>query len=265
MEGSRPEAFTTHTEGMSIWSVPERSFSAQVCLDSAILERSGIGSKPVLISASVPVLYELPGVGENLQDHLNCCLSCETLDNSPTHDETLRNPELRKAASLEYERSRTGRLAEGGAYNFASTPQQMLETLSETQELTEKVKHLVDEESNPYLKIQYSVTQKAIESPREATATTLMLRLQRHRDGESLPKDTPPIVDGNYVTVVAMLAHLFSRESCHISPDPSRQPDIKFNYLSHPLDTEVLTRHILHIERLFQQPTFTAITKPNGR
>ena len=41
--------------------------SAGVFESPAILERSGIGSKDVLAAAHVPLLYELPGVGENLQ------------------------------------------------------------------------------------------------------------------------------------------------------------------------------------------------------
>ena len=230
-----------------------------------ILERSGVGSKKVLATANIPILYELPGVGENLQDHLNCGLSFETKDDIPTRDDVLRNPEVQKAALLEYERGRTGRLSEGAAYSFAFTPLQMLETPSETQELMQIVENWVKEESNPSLKPQYSVIQKAVESPSEATATTFMLRLHRHRDAESLPKDTPSVVDGNYVTVVAMLAHPFSRGSCHISSNPSHQPDIKFNYLSHPLDMEILARHLCLIERLFQQPTYAAMAKPNGR
>ncbi|CAG5146693.1 uncharacterized protein ALTATR162_LOCUS1920 [Alternaria atra] len=239
--------------------------SAGVFESPTILERSGIGSKTILAAANIPVLYELPGVGENLQDHLNCGLSCETQDDIPTRDEILRNPELQKAALLEYERSRTGRLSEGAAYSFAFTPLQMLETPSETQELIQTVKHWVEGEKNPSLKAQYSVIQKTVESPNEATATTFMLRLQRNRDADSLPKDTPSVVDGNYVTVVAMLAHPFSRGSCHISPDPSQQPEIKFNYLTHPLDTEILARHLRLIERLFQQPTFAAMAKPKGK
>ena len=35
-----------------------------------ILQRSGVGPKAVLENASVPVVHDLPGVGENLQDHL---------------------------------------------------------------------------------------------------------------------------------------------------------------------------------------------------
>ena len=36
----------------------------------AILQRSGIGPAAVLQQHGVPVQHELPGVGENLQDHL---------------------------------------------------------------------------------------------------------------------------------------------------------------------------------------------------
>ena len=247
-------------------SAREIILCAGVFESPAILERSGVGSKKVLAAANVPVLYELPGVGENLQDHLNCGLSCETHNDIPTHDQVLRSSEMQKAASLEYERSRTGRLSEGGAYSFAFTPLQMLETPSETQELAEIVKQCVEEESNPSLQTQYSIIQKTIESPSEATATTIHASAsQRHRDTESLPANTPRVVDGNYVTVVAMLAHPFSRGSCHISSNPSHQSEIKFNYLSHPLDTEILARHLRLIERLFQTPTFSAMTKPKGK
>jgi choline dehydrogenase-like flavoprotein len=92
-----------------------------------------------------------------------------------------------------------------------------------------------------------------------------MLRMQRNTDADSMPEGTPSFVSGNYVTVVAMLAHPFSRGSCHITPASLQEPNIVFNYLSHPLDTEILARHLRLIERLFQKPTFTAITKPNGK
>jgi choline dehydrogenase-like flavoprotein len=92
-----------------------------------------------------------------------------------------------------------------------------------------------------------------------------MVRSQRHKDLDSLPKGTPSFIDGNYVSVIAMLAHPFSRGSSHITPDLSQSPEIEFNYLSHPLDTEILARHLRLIERLFQQPSFKRITKPEGR
>ncbi|KAF3038699.1 hypothetical protein E8E12_008761 [Didymella heteroderae] len=231
----------------------------------ALLERSGIGSSEILQAANIPVLYELAGVGENLQDHLNCGLSIETNDNIPTRDEAAQNPEERKAARTMYEQNRTGRMSEGPAHSFAFTPLQILETTSETEELLSASRHMLGEENDPGLARQYSVIQAAIDSPYEATATTFMIRSQRHKDLDSLPKGTPSYVDGNYVTVVAMLAHPFSRGSSHIISDLSQPPEIRFNYLSHPLDAEILARHLRLIERLFQQPSFKRITKPDGR
>lgn len=230
----------------------------------AILERSGIGSKEVLAAANVPILYELPGVGENLQDHLNCSLSAEVQDDIPTRDEAIRDPDERKAALAEWEKHRAGRMSEGPAHNFSFTPLQMLETPSETQELTKAVEAVVNQEIDPKLRAQYALIQQTINHPAEATATTFMLRSQRNRDMESMPPGTPSFVHGNYVTVVAMLAHPFSRGSCHISPS-SQHSDIQFNYLSHPLDTEILSRHMRLIERLFQAPTFSRMLKPGGR
>ena len=200
-----------------------------------------------------------------MQDHLNCSLACELRSDIPTRDVVLKDPEFHKASVLEYERSRTGRLAEGPAYNFAFTPLQILETPSETQELTEAVKQYVEEEASLGLRTQYSVIQKAVESPSEATGTTVMIRMQRHRDLESLPKGTPAFVDGKYVTVITMLAHPFSRGSCHITSYPSQKPEIKFNYLSHPLDAEIMARHLRLVDRLFERPTFTDMRKPDGR
>nr|OQO30967.1 hypothetical protein B0A51_01772 [Rachicladosporium sp. CCFEE 5018] len=240
--------------------------SAGVFGSPAILERSGIGSKEVLAAAKVPGLYELSGVGENLQDHLNCSLSIEVNDDVPTRDNVLRNPDLQRASSMEYERSHTGRLAEGPAYSFAFTPLQLLETPSETGKLDETVQRELSGVISPGLQAQYSFIRQAIASPTEATASTLLLRCQRNRDLESMPKGTPAMVAGNYATVVAMLAHPFSRGSCHITSSASAQyPEIKFNYLSHPLDTEIFARHLRLIERLFHGPTFTSLAKPNGR
>ncbi|KAF3034571.1 hypothetical protein E8E11_004861 [Didymella keratinophila] len=231
----------------------------------ALLERSGIGSSKVLQAVNIPILYELPGVGENLQDHINCSLSIETNDDIPTRDEAAQDPEERKAARHMYEQNRTGRMSEGPAHSFAFTPLQILETPSEIEALRSFSRHLLEQTHNPGLARQYSVIQAAIDSPIEATATTFMIRSQRHKDLDSLPKGTPMFVDGKYVTVVAMLAHPFSRGSSHITSDLLQPPEIRFNYLSHPLDTEILARHLRLIERLFQQPSFKRVTKPNGR
>lgn len=44
-----------------------------------VLERSGIGPRPILEAAGAEIKVELPGVGENFQDHMNFAISykCE--------------------------------------------------------------------------------------------------------------------------------------------------------------------------------------------
>lgn len=44
-------------------------------MSPAVLERSGIGRKDVLDQAGVPLKVNLPGVGENVQDHVYACQS----------------------------------------------------------------------------------------------------------------------------------------------------------------------------------------------
>ena len=59
-----------------------------------LLELSGIGQRDVLKRAGVEVVHELPGVGENLRDHLHVRISFET-KLPVTLNTILRNPLLR--------------------------------------------------------------------------------------------------------------------------------------------------------------------------
>lgn len=42
-----------------------------------ILQRSGVGNAELLAEFDIPLVHELPGVGENLQDHLEMYLQYE--------------------------------------------------------------------------------------------------------------------------------------------------------------------------------------------
>ena len=62
-----------------------------------------------------------------------------------------------------------------------------------------------------------------------------------------------------------MLSYPFSRGSSHItSAEPSAYPEIKFNYLKHPLDAEILSRHVIKIGQMLEQPKVSALLKPDG-
>ncbi|KAG6900568.1 hypothetical protein C0993_008722 [Termitomyces sp. T159_Od127] len=73
--------------------------SAGTIKNPQILELSGIGNSNILSGIGVETKIELPGVGENLQDHIFVPVSYE-LDPSAKHEtfDSLRKPEVAQAA-----------------------------------------------------------------------------------------------------------------------------------------------------------------------
>lgn len=71
-DGKRATGLEFHHNGQ----ITQAKASKEVILSAGsigsptILQRSGVGPKEVLDNAHVPVVHNLPGVGENLQDHL---------------------------------------------------------------------------------------------------------------------------------------------------------------------------------------------------
>ncbi|KAI0157755.1 alcohol oxidase [Xylariaceae sp. FL1272] len=174
-----------------------------------ILELSGIGARSVVESAGVECSLDLPRVGENLQDNLNYGPSVEVGPNIETMDIARRDPAVAAAQREEYDKHRTGPLSEGAAYSFAHWPLQLFNTPTENDALQELVADLGSSAPDEIPQEQYNFINQMILSKSEASATVFMTRLQRYTG----PSDR---ADGNYMTVVAMLSHPFSRGSVHI-------------------------------------------------
>jgi choline dehydrogenase len=77
-----------------------------------ILQLSGIGPGAVLQAAGVPVRHELPGVGENLQDHLQVRFIYECRGRGSLND-VWHSPWLKLRTGLEYALTRRGILTIG--------------------------------------------------------------------------------------------------------------------------------------------------------
>ncbi len=77
-----------------------------------ILQLSGIGPAPVLQAAGVPVRHDLPGVGANLQDHLQVRFVYHCKGRGSLND-VWHSPWLRLRAGLEYALTRRGILTIG--------------------------------------------------------------------------------------------------------------------------------------------------------
>lgn len=172
-------------------------------------------------------------------------------------DDFSRIPEVAEAQRKEYKEFRTGPLSEGGAYSFAYWPLQLFNTAAEEADL----KRILDEHSkadDPNFQLHNDFVRRMILDRQEASATVFMTRIQRYTAAANK-------APGNYMTVVAMLSHPFSRGSSHIRvSDPHEATIIDCKYLSHPLDAEILARHAVQLERLLDQPTYAPIIKPGG-
>lgn len=73
-----------------------------------ILQNSGVGPVDILDRAGVPVRHALPGVGQNLQDHLQVRLVFKTRER--TLNDEVNNPLKKALIGLQYAISRTGPL-----------------------------------------------------------------------------------------------------------------------------------------------------------
>ncbi|KAF8124724.1 hypothetical protein EV363DRAFT_1177677 [Boletus edulis] len=77
----------------------------------SILERSGIGSPSVLEKHDIRVLVDLPGVGENYQDHLGTSPAFYASHETETMDDVWSDPKALTAQLKEWEENGTGKIA----------------------------------------------------------------------------------------------------------------------------------------------------------
>lgn len=149
-----------------------------------------------------------------------------------------------------------GPLSEGAAYSFAYWPLQLFDTTAKEAGL-QRLLHEYREAGGLKSQLHHKFVQRMILDQQEASVTVFITRMQRY----TAPGSAAP---GNYVTVVAMLSHPFSRGSSHIHvADPYEAPIIDCKYISHPFDIEILARHAVQLERLLEQPSYKPILKPS--
>ena len=234
-----------------------------------ILERSGIGCKKLCGHLGIDNVIDNPNVGENLQDHITIGLSFEVKDGVTTTD-IVRDPAVVQKAMEMYQTSKSGPLAGGGGHSFAYTP---LTDFINPQQPKEDLQTLLDKylpsesaSAYPSEAQHHAFVRRILSSPEEASASLCFITIQFA--GHKLhPKDIFGINEPeNFVTMLPQLAHPLSRGSVHIkSKDADDHPTIKPNYFSHPLDVEILARHMMQVETIATSSPLCDFLKPGGR
>ena len=229
-----------------------------------LLELSGIGDSKLLMTHGIDTVIDNPNVGENFQDHGYVSFSWEVADDQVSGD-VLRNPEIAAGAMAAYQGAQAGPLSGvpivSSFMPLVDTPKEELEQLLKT--------HLDDFEykSFPSQKEQFEIIRNMLLDPKNASGQYTLAPFQIvPRDGPHLKGIYGMGKDGNYVSIVSVLNHPFSRGFVHIqSADPDVPPTIDPQYFSHPLDLELHGRHAQWLETLAATEPLAPLLKKDGR
>ncbi|KAI0089283.1 GMC oxidoreductase [Irpex rosettiformis] len=201
-----------------------------------ILELSGIGSKDVLEKAGVPMKLDLPGVGENVQEHIMVGLSWELKDDVQFDTlDILRDPET-YAKHLELHKTVEGVFTTGvTSFGFVTLDQLTSRSLEIYKSMEDIVAKLDPKTTPPGLLEQYK------------------LLLERYKPGSTNPGlefisfpglmsfPNPPEAGKRYITLLVAVNHPWSRGTIHAtSNDPSKLPEIDPHYFEQGVDLTLL-------------------------
>ncbi|KAF8817256.1 alcohol oxidase [Phlegmacium glaucopus] len=210
-----------------------------------ILELSGIGNPQILDKIGIPLKIDLPGVGENLQEHVHAAISFELRADTP--DDTwdlLRDP---NAAAEHIELYKQGKgLFALGVTHFAFQPLDAFTSRAKAiyQRTEEKISK--NEKAGVYppgLIDQYRIQLERLHTGAPGYELVCVPAFM------SAPN--PPEPGKKYFSIAAGLNHAFSRGSVHsISADPNVQPTLDPRYFEEAIDLEAFAEMIKFIRRM---------------
>ncbi|MCJ1266734.1 hypothetical protein MMC22_006619 [Lobaria immixta] len=208
-----------------------------------LLELSGIGPASLLKSFDIPVAIDLPGVGNNLQDH--CLVGTFYPYNNasyPSPAELTTNSTYNAEAEQEYKAQKTGPWTAGSPNALAFPPLPLISNRSAS-----ILKGAAGQDPSTYLVsgldpsiiAGYTLQKKSLVQ-RLATKTVAAYE----------------IINNNAGSLTVSVMHPFSRGTCSInSPDPFEPPIIDPRWLSNPADRQVLIEALLFNRRILATPS----------
>ncbi|KAK4450291.1 Versicolorin B synthase [Podospora aff. communis PSN243] len=229
-----------------------------------ILELSGIGDASLLKKHGIDVVVENPNVGENMQDHAIVCQSFEVNDGIPSAD-VLRDPQVLQALMQMYQADGAGGGPLGQSnISVAYTP------LVDRNGLVSQgaTRDLLGADSGDLNSDSHRVVSTLMQSG-EAVFQYLLFPSQITINARpaSMAEHLIPSRPENYITVMTILNHPFSRGRVHItSADVATLPEWDPRFNSNPLDMEVLARGVQFVERIVDPALpFGKLLKPGGK
>jgi choline dehydrogenase-like flavoprotein len=233
----------TLQDGTVIQAYEEVVLSAGAIQSPGLLELSGIGQASVLSAAGVTQLIDLPGVGENLQDHIRIQSSFQLKDNYTSFDilrynATYSDEQLALWRAGQYSMfDYTGsgytymnwaKAIGNGAANLLTLAKQAVG--SSTSVVDQKKLSFLSNPAVPQLEVIFSDGYTGV---------------------RGYPAAGTPLYGKGFFSLIAAVMHPLSRGNVHISSsNPNTQPTINPNYLSNEHDIQSAVEAIKYVRKI---------------
>ena len=230
----------TLENGTVIYAKKEVILSSGSLQSPGLLELSGIGQKDVLAAAGIPQLLELPGVGENLQDHLRIQNSYQLLDNYTSFDILRYNTSFAaQQLALYNAHEKSTYDFTGSGYTFTTWPQAIGNDSSllslALQAAENPLTTSLIEKNRSRILLEY-LTAKDKQVPQVEVIFS-----DGYTGVKGYPNATSPLYGQGFFTLIAAIQHPFSIGSVHINTSSvTSTPIINPNYLAHEYDVQAL-------------------------
>ncbi|KAF2009286.1 GMC oxidoreductase [Aaosphaeria arxii CBS 175.79] len=261
LTGSDPNVIATGVQYLKdsklITAICKREviISAGALNSPKILELSGIGNAQLLSEHGIHPVIDNPNIGENLKDHIYTGLSFEVRDGVDTLDDLYRqDPTKIQEVMKAYATDRTGPLT-ATIYSFAFI------TLPE--DVGEELIRKLDLDAQGSDVNQRCSLGKVLLKSAQPTASLYAYAAQGNFTGAPL-KDAD-LLPNNFYSIDCGLLQPLSTGSTHIrSADPSATPLLDPRYLTHPLDKEIISQHMMLISRIANTTPLKYLLKTRG-
>ncbi len=222
-----------------------------------MLELSGIGDAELLKSFEIETLIDNPNVGENFQDHPQCGVSFLINEGQVTFDQ-LYNKTQNAYWTKIFNDNGTGLLAGGISTTAQLSWSQILGQDNKNRPAETVARYYNGSADRPGLKAQLDLSAKKLIDPNESA-------VQTSGTAGRLAKPTPGDDENKLGFIGGFVTHPFSRGYIHIqSNDPADDPKFDPQYLSHPLDFEVLKDLQFFSLNVSTTPPISQYFKDNG-
>ncbi|KAJ3953771.1 hypothetical protein N0V92_009744 [Colletotrichum tropicale] len=232
----------TLQDGTVIAANKEVILSAGSIQSPGLLELSGIGQASVLNSSGIAQVIDLPGVGENLQDHLRIQSSYQ-LKPEYTSFDILRSNTTYAAEQLALWNAGEVSLYDytGSGYTFTTWAQ----ALGNDSQMVALAKEAAGEDPS-------KVDAKKLEFMTNPAIPQLEVIFSDGYTGvKGYPASTSPLFGKGFFTLIAAIMHPMSRGNIHINPaDTTGKPIINPNYFAHEHDLEAAIQAIKYCRKI---------------